>query len=86
MRKVAASERLTASSFNPLISAHAKLGSVERAEAIFSLMLEANVTPSLVSYNSLATAYARQGDVDRVELVLGQATKRGCSFLLEECA
>lgn len=78
LRKVIASgERLQSGSFNSLISLHAKSHKPERAQAIFELMRQAHVQPSLVTFNALASAHAAIGDLAAVEDVMGQAKATG---------
>jgi len=86
------SERLTASSFNALIAAHAKHLDRPRAEAVFALMLEAKVAPTLATFNSLGSAYANNGDTAGVERTMLQAKGRGFALdrysygaLLQSC-
>lgn len=74
---VSAGEMLSASSFNPLLSLHAKAGRPQRALAILQLMQHAQVQPSLVTFNALASAYAHAGDLPQTEDALEQAKELG---------
>merc|ERR1712176_178060 len=69
-------ELLTASSFNTLISAHARNKDAAAAEKVFSCMLQARVSPTLVSYNALASAHAACSDLSAVERVIGKALQQ----------
>lgn len=93
MLSFAVLQALSASSFNSLISMHAKKHDPKRAESVFSLMQQSGVEPSLITFNALASAHAACGDLAAVERCLGVATSRGLQLdrfsygaLLQACA
>merc|ERR1712087_175650 len=73
----------TASSFNTLISAHARNKATAAADEVFSCMLQARVTPTIVSYNALASAHAACADLPAVERVMAKAVDQLGSSALD---
>jgi len=83
LQLIAHNEPLTASSFNALISAHARNKAPDAAESVFVCMQQARVTPTIVTFNALASAHASCADLPEVERVLTTAAQQLGSSALD---
>merc|ERR1719172_147931 len=63
--------------YNTIVSAHAKLGQLDRAERFVRQMEDAGVKPNLVTFLSLAQAQSRAGLPENVMQTISHMLKRG---------